>query len=136
MANVVGASALIHTASPGIETLKSRDDIAAIVDGAETILRAAYAEPSIKRIVYTSSTGAVVVSHRDRPSIVIGQDTYDEDARLKVYGQGPPGTPEAHIGEIYCVSKQMAEKAVWKFYDEHKAERPDIVLNTSRSIIS
>jgi len=93
-------------------------------------LRATYAEPSAKRFVFCSSSTAVVLSTIDKPGIVITEETWNEDAVEEAWAD-PPYTPE-RANAVYSASKALTEQALWKYYNEHLDERPDLVLNTGQ----
>lgn len=98
------------------------------IAGAVNALKAAYGEPSVKRFVFTSSSSAAVVSHPEIPAIVVKEDTYNE-ASVKRAWADPPYTAERAVA-VYAASKTQSEQAVWKYHQEHRSERPDLVVNT------
>ncbi|KAK2021105.1 NAD dependent epimerase/dehydratase [Colletotrichum zoysiae] len=124
-----GTSAFIHVAAV-LSLSPNPDEVIPItVAGSLNALKAAYAEPGIKRFVLTSSSAAALpagpVAYK-QPHI-IRHDTWSADAVELAYAP-PPHTP-GHGGIVYCASKVESEKAVWEYHKEHRRERPDLVVN-------
>lgn len=91
------------------------------------ILKAAAREPSIRRVVYTSSAAACVLG-TPWCTTHIEADTYDEEAIQAVRGPRDPNMdPRLLLGHIYGASKAEAEKACWRFMKE---QNPTFELNT------
>lgn len=129
--SLLGVSAVAHSAS--IMTLDHNPHkvIPNAVAFAVNALQAAYATPSAKRFVFCSSSTAAVLSVVDRPGIRVDAGTWNEDAVKEAWAD-PPYTPDrAHA--VYSASKTLAEQAVWRYYEEHVAARPDFVVNTGQS---
>jgi len=95
------------------------------VAGALNALKAAYAEPSVKRFVLTSSSSAAV-GVLDK-GITVREDTWNEKA-IKQAWSGPP-YEQLRPMINYEASKTQAEQAVWKFHQENRSKRPDLVVN-------
>jgi nucleoside-diphosphate-sugar epimerase len=93
-------------------------------------IKAAYAEPSVKRFVFTSSSSAAVVSLPDVPGVKVNEESWSEGAVEKAWAD-PPYTPERR-GAVYAASKVQSEQAVWKYHKEHRSEKPDLVVNTGK----
>jgi nucleoside-diphosphate-sugar epimerase len=112
-----GVSAIAHIAS----VLSFSDDpnevIIPVVDGINSILKAASNESSVKSIVYTSSIAAAVDI---TPGVTAhaGPDAWNEKA-LELAWAPPPYTP-FHWHWVYQASKVEAEKAVWVFVEKNK----------------
>lgn len=100
------------------------------IAGAVNALKAAYAEPSVKRFVLTSSSTAVVSIAKGRAGITASETTWNEES-VKAAWAPPPYTPE-RAWEVYGASKTQAEQEVWKYHEEHRRERPDLVVNTGK----
>lgn len=94
-------------------------------------VKAAYAEPSTRRFVFCSSSTAAVLAVVDRPGVVVTEETWNEDAVREAWAD-PPYTPDRSHA-VYSASKVLSEQAIWRYYDEHASERPDIVVNTGQS---
>jgi nucleoside-diphosphate-sugar epimerase len=70
----------------------------------------------VKRIVLTSSTAAV--HDEDTTPREYDEKSWNKAAIATVESQGSAAGPVA----IYAASKTLAERAAWKFADEHRAE--------------
>ncbi|KAJ2991089.1 hypothetical protein NUW58_g2649 [Xylaria curta] len=127
-AAVEGVSAVVHSAS--IMTLDHDPTkvIPGAIEFALNALKATYAEPSAKRFVFCSSSTAAVLATLEKPGIVVTEETWNEDAVKKAWADPPYTSERGHA--VYSASKVLAEQAIWKYYDEHLNERPDIVVNT------
>ncbi|PPQ70462.1 hypothetical protein CVT26_013909 [Gymnopilus dilepis] len=116
---VKDVDAIIHMASP--VTTDSEDPDAYIkpaVDGTLSLLKsAARVGKSVKRVVFTSSCAAVI-GPVNKPNTIFNEDNWaDESVRItEEKGKDAPDLTK------YRASKTLAEKAAWKFYNEHKAE--------------
>lgn len=112
-----GASAILHFATPFDFSPNPNDMIPQAVEGVLGLLRAAAQESSIKRLVYTSSVGAVFTPEGGVPATMT-KDSWN-DAALKVAWSPPPYEPERAV-TVYSASKVEAERAMFKFLDEEK----------------
>jgi nucleoside-diphosphate-sugar epimerase len=98
------------------------------VQDAVNALKAAYAEPSVKRFVQCSSSSAAVQGIPIGASpITTTKDSYNEAAVALAWKE--PYSPERG-GDVYAASKTQQEQAIWKYHKEHQAERPDLIVNT------
>ncbi|KAH6866194.1 hypothetical protein B0T10DRAFT_611953 [Thelonectria olida] len=125
---IKGVTAVVHVASVMPSEADPNIVVPQVISGALTALKAAHSEPSVKRFVYTSSSAAAVVSIRGLPKVVVTKDTYTEDL-VKLAWSNPLDDPRQPY-YVYVASKAQAEQAVWKYYKEHKTERPDLIVNT------
>ena len=121
-------SAVIHTASITNFSSKIEEVIPPTVKGTNEILQAALANPSVKRVVLTSTSGA---ASGPRPEVKfhIGQDTWNEAALDMV--RNTPSSRQAEMGfewayQVYVAAKIEAEKAAWDFVEKAK---PPFVVN-------
>lgn len=91
------------------------------VNGALNALKAAAAEPEMRRFVYTSSSLAATKPMPNK-RFTVTTDTFNEEAveRCK-----QPGTS---ITTVYAASKVAAERAIEQWVRENK---PSLVVNTS-----
>lgn len=97
------------------------------VDATLSIARSAASTPSLKRFVYTSSSGAAAMPTPNVP-YEVNADTYNEQAVAIAYsGKGPGGLAGGYIA--YSAAKTKAEQALWKWYSEAK---PGFTLNSSK----
>ncbi|KAI8191643.1 Aldehyde reductase 2 [Colletotrichum sp. SAR 10_86] len=120
-----GADGAIHT----IAITNMNPDPNAVVppnvDATLSIARYAASTPSLKRFVYTSSSGAAAMPTPNVP-YEVNADTYNEQAVAIAYsGKGPGGLAGGYIA--YSAAKTKAEQALWKWYSE---EKPGFTLNS------
>lgn len=108
---VAGCEYVLHVASPLTATRDEQRVIRPAVDGVRRVLRASR-DAGVRRVVYTSSCGAVYYGHppRDRP--------FDEGDWTDV-----------RVGKLsaYVKSKALAERAAWDFIHD---EGGDLELTT------
>ncbi|KAM0354946.1 hypothetical protein ACHAPU_000787 [Fusarium lateritium] len=125
---VKGASIVAHTASIMSMDPDPNNVIPAVIAGAVSALKAAYAESSVKRFVFTSSSAAAVVSIPGAPGVTVTEETWS-DAAVKAAWADPP-YDRSRSGAVYAASKHQSERAIWDYHKEHRSERPDLVVNT------
>ncbi|EWZ31040.1 hypothetical protein FOCG_08155 [Fusarium oxysporum f. sp. radicis-lycopersici 26381] len=123
-----GAAVIAHTASIMSMDADPNNVIPGVISFAVAAIKAAYAEPSVKRFVFTSSSSAAVVSQRDVPGVKVTEESWSEGAIKKAWAD-PPYTPDRR-GAVYAASKAQAEQAIWKYHKEHRSEKPELVVNT------
>ena len=104
----VGVSAVAHVASVVALDPNPNNVIPAAIAGAVNALKAAYAEPGVKRFVLTSSATAVVWPSPDQPGTIVTEDTWNEDAVKRAWAE-PPYKPERALA-VYAASKTQAEQ--------------------------
>ncbi|KAJ3712943.1 D-lactaldehyde dehydrogenase [Lentinula raphanica] len=121
---VKGVDAIEHTASPfHFKADDPQELIGPAVNGTRSILKSALSQSSIKRIVVTSSTAALI-SVLPEPKVFNELD-WNEQAIEEVKQQGKKATQAAK----YRASKTMAEKAAWEFYRASETNRSwDLVV--------
>ncbi|KAL6401217.1 hypothetical protein AUP68_16946 [Ilyonectria robusta] len=102
--------------------------IPTVIAGAVNALKAAFAEPSVKRFVYTSSSTAAMLPKLNVPGIVVTENTWNDEAVKLAWSSTTYSAEQASL--TYAASKTQAEQEVWKFYNENKHKRPDLVVNT------
>lgn len=61
---------------------------------------------------------------------IVTEDTWSPDAKELAWTPGPWG-PE-HGAFVYVASKVEQEQAVWKYHEENKSKRPDLVVNSGK----
>ncbi|KAF7304069.1 D-lactaldehyde dehydrogenase [Mycena indigotica] len=115
---VKGVDAVEHTASP---FHMNADDPAELLEpaikGTEGILYSIMKHaPTVRRVVVTSSVAAVL-SMLDKPKVFDERD-WNDQAVAEVAEKGK----EANNGSKYRASKTLAERAAWKFMEEHKSQ--------------
>ncbi|WFD22030.1 hypothetical protein MEQU1_000692 [Malassezia equina] len=121
-------SSIFHVASPFKTDIEDpeKDLLKPAIDGTLNLLQYANKEPSVKKVVITSSFAAIIdlqAGGVNRPGYVYttkdwNPATYDEAKNAK----GPTAGLFA-----YCASKALAEKAAWDFMEK---EKPSFTLAT------
>ncbi|TFK38826.1 D-lactaldehyde dehydrogenase [Crucibulum laeve] len=122
---VKGVQAVMHTATPISPSGTDPDAyIKPAVSGAIGILKSALKHgSSIQRIIYTSSTGAVLRPTSD--PLVFNENDWNDAALEEVKEKGD----SAGWVQKYQASKVLAERAAWELYHTHKHELPwDLVV--------
>jgi len=93
------------------------------ITGTVRALESANKEPSVKSFVYMSSIVSVFIPRDDDYTFTEADwNTVAEDA-VKQLGKATPGPV------IYSASKVAAERALWKFRDEHKPKFTVTAIN-------
>ncbi|KAF4460440.1 hypothetical protein FALBO_12779 [Fusarium albosuccineum] len=124
---IKGVTIFAHIASDTSLDPDPNNVIPPKISNARNALKAAYGEPEVKRFVYTSSSAALYPV-LDGPGLVVGQDTWNKSA-IKEAWKEPPYEPERGMA-VYSASKTQAEQEIWRFHQEHRHRRPDLVVNT------
>ncbi|KAL0936728.1 aldehyde reductase ii [Colletotrichum truncatum] len=120
-----GADGVIHTIAITNMDPDPENVVPPNIAATLSIARSAASSPSIKRFVYTSSSGAAAMPKPGVP-YEVNPDTYNEEAVAIAYsGKGPKGMAGGYIA--YSAAKTKAEQALWKWYSE---EKPAFVLNS------
>ncbi|KAI7533498.1 hypothetical protein KC331_g13031, partial [Hortaea werneckii] len=111
--SVRGVAGIAHLAS--ILSFSNNPDevIPPTVKGTLNILKSASKEPSIKSVVYTSSSTAVLLPEANK-EITVTKDTWNQKAIEMAYQPDPNGYV------VYGASKTMAEKAFWEAIEQTK----------------
>ena len=99
---VAGCEYVLHVASPLIATRDEEKVVRPAVDGVRRVLRASR-DAGVRRVVYTSSCGAVYYGHSPR------NEPFDESDWTDVQG----------TMSAYVKSKALAERAAWEFIADH-----------------
>ncbi len=121
----------VHTASVMSMDPNPHNVIPQVISAATNVLKAAFAEPGVYRFVYLSSCSAALLSSTDTPGIIITEQSWCEELVRDAWAP-PPYEPSRGL-QVYAASKAQGEQAVWKYYNEHRYERPDLVVNTGQS---
>ncbi|KAF8987069.1 D-lactaldehyde dehydrogenase [Cyathus striatus] len=115
-----GVSAVLHVASP-LPNAKLEDPaeyIKPAVEGTLSVLRSALNYPNIKRVIYTSTIGAVMRKVAE-PTLLSEKDWNDESIKeVEELGK------DASVIEKYMASKTIAEHAAWNLYEKYKSTSP------------
>ncbi|KAL2940744.1 Tetraketide alpha-pyrone reductase 1 [Bienertia sinuspersici] len=106
-----GCHGVFHTASPVIvfSTNPEVEVIDPAVKGTLNVLASCAKAPSVKRVIFTSSTAAV--KYTDKP---LADDTVIDETWFS-----SPEMCKGKKGECYLISKTLAEDAAWKFSKEN-----------------
>jgi nucleoside-diphosphate-sugar epimerase len=123
--SVKGASGFIHVATPVMVSFDPNEGVPIVINGTLNALKAAASQPSIKRVVLTSSSTAAA-SPQPNVEFVMDPSTWNETA-IKAAWAPPPYEGLQRRLDVYSASKTEAEQAAWKFMKE---EKPAFVLNT------
>ncbi|KAH9603793.1 hypothetical protein KSS87_018819 [Heliosperma pusillum] len=108
---VDGCCGVFHTASPVL--LESSNPQADLIDpalkGTLNVLSSCAKAPSVKRVIFTSSTAAVCHNGRPMtPETIIDETWFSTSEACKGF-----------VGDWYVLSKTLAEIAAWKFCNEN-----------------
>jgi nucleoside-diphosphate-sugar epimerase len=122
---VKGASGFVHVATPVMVSFDPNEGVPIVVNGTLHALEAAANEPSIKRVVLTSSSTAAASPQPD-VRFSMDSDTWNETA-VKAAWTPPPYEGLQRRLDVYSASKTQGEQAAWKFMKDRK---PGFVLNT------
>jgi nucleoside-diphosphate-sugar epimerase len=115
---VKGVSAILHIAYVSRIVPDPNEVITPSVNGIRSIMNAAMREPSIKRVVFTSSAVSASPLTQGIDNGVITRDSWN-DASLEA-AWAPPPYGFSHAMANYPASKLAAEKEVWRFVEEQK----------------
>lgn len=120
---VKGVSGVAHVATITSFDPDPNNVIPQTVEGVLSLLRAAAAQPSVRRVVYTSTAAAAVMPI---PGVEgqIGRDSWNDAAVQAAWA--PPPYEGSRALLTYIASKVEAEKAVWKFAKE---QNPGFTVN-------
>jgi len=97
---------------------------------AENAIASAYACPSIKHFVFTSSAAATLHPVPPNEAIHITSSTWNDDGVAIAQDPSIPDSDARKPRAVYAASKVFSERAVWDYAMSHAKERPDIVVNT------
>ncbi|ESK96317.1 d-lactaldehyde dehydrogenase [Moniliophthora roreri MCA 2997] len=118
---VKGVDAILHTAAQtthvyAVEDPREVIDIA--VEGVTSLMTSALKHGStVQRIVFTSSTASVI---QGSPTSVVSvsESDWNEESVKNIDALGK----NADFMTKYAASKTLAEKAIWEWHQQHKAE--------------
>jgi dihydroflavonol-4-reductase len=112
---VKGAEVVLHTASPYALDAKDpqKDLVEPALRGTENVLRACAKEPSIRRVVVTSSMAAIT----------------DEPESERVLTEADWNEKSSLTRNPYYYSKTVAERAAWDFVDREKPRFDLVTVN-------
>lgn len=129
----LGVTHIAHVASPLIMNPQSVEDdlLKPAIAGTLSILRAAAREPSVKKVVITSTFAASVEMAKGwRPDYDYDESGWNPITYEEASAPGatfPEVPPYWRIYVTYCASKALAERAAWDFVAKHK---PSFAVST------
>ncbi len=123
MHNKTGVSAVAHVASDLSFSPDPNAVIPGVIAGAINALSAAAKEPAVKRVVFTSSSAAILTARVNEEFTFTASD-WNDSAVEKAWA--PPPYEQERAMAVYGASKTQAERATWEFVREKK---PGFVLN-------
>ncbi|KAM0719480.1 hypothetical protein Q7P37_005385 [Cladosporium fusiforme] len=103
---IKGVAGICHTASIMSFSDKPEEVIPAVVKGATNIITAALQEPTVKSLVYTSSSTAALLPQPNKV-IKVTKDTWNASSVAATKGTNPTEW------DVYGASKTSAERAIW-----------------------
>ncbi|XP_077210532.1 dihydroflavonol 4-reductase-like1 [Tasmannia lanceolata] len=109
---VMGCEGVFHTASPvlGPKSDPKAEILDPAINGTLNVLRSCKKNPSLRRVVLTSSSAAVRARDDFDPKIPLDESSWSSIelcTRLKVW---------------YALSKTLAERAAWEYANENKMD--------------
>lgn len=118
------AAGFIHVATPVMQMLDPNEAVPAVVKGVLNSLAAAAKEPTVKRVVITSSS---VAATSPKPNVEFSVDpgTWNEEATKRAWAPPPYEGTQRRL-DVYSAQKTQAEQAGWKWMRDNK---PGFVLN-------
>ncbi|GAA6044354.1 hypothetical protein JCM8097_002785, partial [Rhodosporidiobolus ruineniae] len=118
---IKGVDFLAHTASPFHfnVTDNERDMLIPALEGTRQALRAAQDEPSVKRVVVTSSLAAVLDLDKLGPEAKYDHTSWNSSTYEQA--KNAPVGGEAAVF-VYFAAKKLAEQEAWKIADEEKTK--------------
>ncbi|KAF2670264.1 NAD(P)-binding protein [Microthyrium microscopicum] len=121
---IKGAAGFAHVATPVMQNYDPNVGVPIVVTGALNALKAAAREPSVKRVVLTSSSTAAA-SPQPNKVFTMDENTWNGSAVEAAWAPPPYEGLQRRL-DVYSASKTQSEQAAWKFMKE---EKPDFVLN-------
>ncbi|KAE8386159.1 NAD dependent epimerase/dehydratase [Aspergillus alliaceus] len=120
-----GISGIVHVASDVTFNPDPDTVIPWVVRAILNILEAASKQPSVKRVVLTSSSTAALVPIVGAEGVRVDESTWND---LSVQIARNQSLPAEQLGfHVYAASKTEGERQAWKWVDEHK---PSFVFNS------
>lgn len=127
-AAVKGVDSILHVATDTTFTSDADGIIASVVAQTENVLRAAAAEPRVRRFTLTSSSTAATFPRPGEAGVVVTADTWnDETVHAARHRKGESMGPNSYPFVVYGASKTEGERALWRFVER---ERPAFVANS------
>lgn len=115
---IKGVAAVLHVAYVTNIVPDPNEVITPTVTGIQSIMDAAMREPSVKRVVFTSSAATTSALAQGIDNGTIGRNSWN-DAVLEA-AWAPPPYGMSHAMANYPASKVAGEKEVWRFVEENE----------------
>ncbi|WVQ68084.1 uncharacterized protein L199_006290 [Kwoniella botswanensis] len=125
---VKGVDGVAHLASPFYtEGVKDPQElIGPAVKGTTGILKSIQKNnPSVKRVVITSSVASIMSLESRKPPVVYTEEDWNQDSISHVEKNGVKSSGAM----AYQASKTLAEKALWKFIEDEKPSWDAVAIN-------
>lgn len=122
---VKGTDGFVHVASP-LNGEDPHSTIPIAVKGGLNALQAAFKEPKVKRVVFTSSSIAATFP-KPNVEFSIDETSYNEEGIQRGWNPSPDEHPGTRSLNLYAALKTETEKAMWKWVEENK---PSFVFNS------
>jgi nucleoside-diphosphate-sugar epimerase len=113
---VKNVAAILHIAYVTRIVPDPNEVITPTVTSIRSIMDAAKREPSVKRVVYTSSALSASALAQDTNNGTVGRDSWNDAVLAAAWAPPPYGM--SHAMANYPASKVAAEKEVWRFVRE------------------
>jgi nucleoside-diphosphate-sugar epimerase len=123
---IAGTAGVLHIATITSMNPNPEETIPPVITASVNALKTAMKEPSVKRFVYTSSSMAAYTPKLNTPMNITTETWNDEAVQIAWKKPYPPTNGYM----VYGASKTQAEQEMWKYYREHRDERPDFAFNT------
>ena len=115
---VKGVAAILHVAYITRIVPDPNEVITPTITGIRSIMNAAMREPSVRRIVFTSSALAASALTQGIDNGTVGRDSWNDAVLEAAWATPPYGV--SHAVANYPASKVAAEKEVWRFVEENE----------------
>ncbi|KAL3624332.1 Tetraketide alpha-pyrone reductase 1 [Castilleja foliolosa] len=110
---IIGCHGVFHTASPVLSRPTGdpkADILQPAIDGTLNVLRSCKKNPSLRRVVLTSSTSTVRVRADFDSAVPLDESSWSSEELCQ------------SLQIWYALSKTLAEKAAWKFCEDNKMD--------------
>ncbi|GAA0159018.1 hypothetical protein Leryth_020445 [Lithospermum erythrorhizon] len=114
---IMGCEAVFHTASPVVaaELDPKTEILKPAVDGTLNVLRSCKRNPSLKRVVLTSSSSTIRAKEDIDPNVPLDESSWSSEELCET------------LGIWYVLSKVLAERAAWEFCKENNVDMVTIL---------
>ncbi|KAL6245680.1 hypothetical protein RBB50_007679 [Rhinocladiella similis] len=121
---VKGVAGIVHVASDVSLSPDPDTVIPNVVAGTLLVLKSAAKTPSVKSVVLTSSSAAVLIP-QPNTKVEVDENIWNDAAVEAAYSKDTPDAFRSFI--VYAASKTEGERQGWKWYNENK---PHYTFNT------